>query len=141
MSPILLVINSMSGNTKTFVDFFKKHCSREVVICEDFSKSIEEYDKIAFGSFTWGNGKIPKKMKQFLIDNHHLLKGKEVFVFGSGNSIYPKFCGAVDGIIKICSDSGAKIIGSFKFEQRFNEDDFSDQDIDNLIETIEKWSD
>lgn len=136
----LVLYQSYTGNTETFLEFLKTHSKNELVISSDFNIDISLYDKIAFGAFTWSNGKIPKKMKQFLIDNHHLLKDKEVFVFGSGNSIYPKFCAAVDGIIKICSDSGAKIIGSFKFEQRFNESNFSKQEINNLIKTIEKWS-
>ncbi|UDY80689.1 flavodoxin domain-containing protein [Geobacillus phage GR1] len=139
-SPILLVISSKTGNTRTFVDFFKEHCSREVIVCEDYSASLKDYDKIAFGCYTWGNGKIPKQLKEFLIKNHHLLKDKEVFIFGSGNSIYPRFCGAVDGVSKICSDSGAKIVGTFKFEQRFNTLNFDKEEIDNLIEIIKEWS-
>ena len=135
----LLVLSSNTGNTRTFVDFICKHGTESIHICEDFNCNISDYDKIAFGSYTWGNGKIPSEMKEFLIDNHKDLKGKEVFIFGSGHSIYPNFCGAVDGISKICRDSGAIIKCSYKFEQRFIEEEYSPEELDNLASVIKKF--
>jgi flavodoxin I len=140
MSPILLVITSMTGNTKTFIDFLKTYSERPIVICEDFSRSIKDYEKIGFGAYTWGNGKIPQRMKSYLIKHKDNFRGKEVFIFGSGNSIYPRFCGAVDGINKIVSDCGAIVKGTFKFEQRFNKNDYTQEEINHLINTIKEWS-
>lgn len=140
MRPILLVMTSKTGNTRTFVNFLERHSERSIVICEDFSQSIKGYEKIGFGAYTWGNGKIPKEMKEYLISQKDDFKGKEIFIFGSGNSIYPRFCAAVDGINKIVSDCGAIVKGTFKFEQRFNENDYSKEEIDHLIKTIKEWS-
>src|SRR5437764_14267537 len=104
MTP-LLVYTTKSGNTKTFVDYL---VNKVDVWVSDFNSDIRNYDTIILGSYTWGSGKIPPEMKRFLIVNKNLLRGKKVFVFGSGNSIYPKFCGAVDSICKIVTDCGAE---------------------------------
>lgn len=137
---LLVVLASNTGNTRTFLEFLDKHSENNLHICDDFVCDLHRYDRIAFGSYTWRNGKIPEKMKDFLIENHHALQGKEVFIFGSGNSIYPKFCGAVDGIAKICSDSGAIIKSTFKFEQRFDTEEYSGIELDKLIRDISYWS-
>lgn len=136
---VLLVVASNTGNTLTFVDFIKKHLKEEIILCTDFSKPIENYEKIIFGTYTWGDGKIPKRMKDYLIENHRSLRNKKIFVYGSGNSIYPKFCGAVDGILKICSDCESNIIGSFKFEQRFIENSLLESEKDILIKQLEEF--
>ncbi|PEN61653.1 flavodoxin family protein [Bacillus wiedmannii] len=137
---ILLVLASNTGNTKTFVDFLKNHSNQDVEVCTDFSASIEEYSQIAFGSYTWGDGKIPTKMKDYLIENKNHLKNKEVFIFGSGNSVYAKFCAAVDGMEKICTDCGANVTYTYKFEQRFNEEDLLPSERSNLVIAIGHWS-
>jgi flavodoxin I len=126
----LLIFSSKTGNTKTFADFIQKYIG---VVVGDYNSNITQHQKILIGAYTWGDGKIPKDLKQFLVNNKDNWKGKEVFIFGSGNSIYPKFCGAVDGIEKILEDCGADIIGTFKFEQRFNERDYYMQDIVRLL--------
>lgn len=133
---ILLSVASLTGNTKTIIDFIKENCTDDIVVCEDFSVSPEEYDKIILGSYSWGNGKIPRRMKKYLIDNQQYFKDKNVFIYGSGNSIYPRFCGAADGIEKIVSDCGANIIGKFKYEQRFNKDDFSEEELTEVINQL-----
>ncbi|MEK5205275.1 flavodoxin domain-containing protein [Bacillus sp. FSL R10-2789] len=137
---VLLVISSNTGNTKTFVDFLKEHSNQDVEVCTDFSASIKDYRQIAFGSYTWGDGKIPTKMKNFLIENRDNLRDKELFIFGSGNSVYPKFCAAVDGIQKITSDCGAIVKGTFKFEQRFELNEHPTKEIELLTKTIHEWS-
>lgn len=136
----LVLITSLTGNTKTFLNYIKKHTKGELVICDDLSFDFEGYSKIIIGSYTWSDGKIPIRMKKYLVDNYLHLKDKEVFIFGSGNSIYPHFCGAVDGIQKIVSDSGATVIGTFKFEQRFKEEDFSNEELDNLERILQDWN-
>lgn len=136
----LLVLASNTGNTRTFVKFLDKHCDFDLVIDDEFTLSPLPYDHIVFGSYTWGNGKIPKKMKQYLINHHKDLNEKNVFIFGSGISVYPHFCGAVDGIKKICSDSGSNVDGTYKFEQRFNEGDLTIKEKEKLISAIRKWS-
>jgi flavodoxin I len=126
----LLIYTSKTGNTKTFADFVQKYNG---VIVGDYNTDITKYHKILIGTYTWADGKIPKDLKQFIIKNKDNWKDKEVFIFGSGNTIYPKFCGAVDGIETILEDCGADIIGTLKFEQRFKEEDYYIQDLVRLL--------
>lgn len=126
----LLIYTSKTGNTKTFADFVQKYNG---VIVGDYNSDITKHNKILIGAYTWADGKIPKDLKQFIVDNKDNWKNKRVFIFGSGNTIYPKFCGAVDGIETILEDCGADIIGTFKFEQRFKEEDYYIQDLVRLL--------
>lgn len=137
---ILLACYSKTGNTLTFIPFLKQYLWEEVEEDYSLSSSIKDYDRIIIGSYTWFDGKIPSKMKKYLIDNKDFLKNKKVLIFGSGNSIYPKFCKAVDSISKIVTDCGANVVGTFKFEQRFKEEEFSPDEIVNLINSIFKLS-
>jgi flavodoxin I len=115
-----LVFTSKSGNTKTFVDYLKKKVNVNIL---DFDYDVSEGDSVILGAYTWSAGKIPIEMKQFLIRNKDRFEGKKVFIFGSGNSVYPRFCAAVDGIAKIVTDCGAEVVGILKFEQRFIEEE------------------
>lgn len=123
MMKTIVVYTSMTGNTETFIDFIKENVGDNITITNDLSTDLSEYDKIIIGSYTWG-GRIPGRMKIFLVNNKNNFKGKDIFIFGSGNSIYPKYCRAVDNIEKIISDCGGIVKGTFKFEQRFNKNDF-----------------
>lgn len=129
----LLIYESKTGNTKTFVDFVTKHINVEI---GDYKTNIVRHQKIIIGAYSWGNGKIPVELKKFLIDNKDKWRGKQIFIFGSGNSIYPKFCGAVDGIKTIVEDCGAEVIGFFKFEQRFDSNDYSTGFLSRMLQKL-----
>ncbi|MDG0860386.1 flavodoxin domain-containing protein [Staphylococcus equorum] len=135
----LVIYTSLTGNTKTFVDYLISKSKNDVDV-GDFSTDISSYNRIAIGTYTWGNGNIPRKMKKFLIENKDNFKDKEIFLFGSGNSVYPKFCGAVNGMKIITTDCGASIIGEFKFEQRFNPEELTNEDHNLLNNIITKWN-
>ncbi|WP_255256038.1 flavodoxin domain-containing protein [Priestia megaterium] len=137
----LVILQSNTGNTRTFLEFLSKNSEQDLHVCEDFNcPPLSSFESIAFGTYTWGNGKIPSEIKQFVIDHHKELKDKKVLIFGSGSTIYPRFCGAVDGLLKICSDSKANIIRTVKFEQRFDESERDETDLYYLIDSIKHWS-
>lgn len=137
----LLMLASNTGNTESFVYLLEDNSTREIEICKNFRTPLKDYKKIAIGCYTWGNGKIPRRMKNYLMNNYKDLKDKDVFIFGSGNSIYPNFCNAVNSISKICEDSGALVHGTLKFEQQFNSEEYSEQELSNIEYMIKKWSD
>lgn len=103
-------------------------------ISEDVDIDISPYDLIIVGTNTWGNGKIPPNCKQFVIDNA-LKYNKDWIVFGTGNSIFANFCGAVDGVCKILNDTSNNVLLTFKYEQRFNVDEVDSQKL-KKIQTI-----
>ena len=139
---ILMVGFSKTGNTYMFMDYLKQFNNDieeyRFNIKEDVDIDIFPYDLIIVGTNTWGDGKIPFNCKQFVIDNA-LKYQKDWIVFGTGNSIFAHFCGAVDGISKILKDTDNNILYTFKYEQRFIEEDLDAEDkkiVDNIIDTI-----
>lgn len=132
----LLVVASRTDKTKSFIPTIKNHAIGEIVECFNFDISPISFDKIIIGSYTWSNGKIPKRMKEYLIKYHKELKGKKIFIYGSGLSVYPYFCGACDGIATICRDSAADVRFIFKYELWFNEEDFLKDEIREMKQAL-----
>lgn len=125
-----------------FMDYLKQFNSNieeyRFNIKEDVNIDISPYDLIIVGTNTWGDGKIPTNCKRFVIDNALKCK-KDWIIFGTGNSIFAHFCGAVDGICKILKDTGNNIFYTFKYEQRFIEEDLDLEDkkiVNNIIDAI-----
>ncbi|MEH7393436.1 flavodoxin domain-containing protein [Bacillus sp. JJ1503] len=98
-----LIYTSISGNTKELAlklyDLFKKR-NLDVYLysIEQFScNRLDEFDAVVVGTYTWGDGEIPDEMiplyREFeKIDRSNMVTG----VFGTGDSFYPHYCGAVD---------------------------------------------
>lgn len=133
---------SKTGNTYMFMDYLKQFNSDieeyRFNIKEDVDIDISPYDLIIVGTNTWGDGKIPFNCKQFVINNSLKYK-KDWVVFGTGNSIFAHFCGAVDGICKILKDTNNNILNTFKYEQRFIKEDLDLEDkkiVNDIIDTI-----
>lgn len=136
---ILCIVETKTGNTSTFLSFLSLHVNEDLIVYEndyEILTTIKEFDKIIIGTYTWAAGKIPKRLKDFIIKHHKDLKDKDIFVFGSGNSIYAKFCGAVDGLKIICEDSQCKSFNSYKFEQRFREEYLTEDELNSIKESI-----
>ena len=135
---ILMVGFSKTGNTYMFMDYLKQFNNNieeyRFNIKEDVDIDISPYDLIIVGTNTWGDGKIPPNCKKFVIDNALEYK-KDWIIFGTGNSIFTHFCGAVDGICKILNDTGNNVLLTFKYEQRFNIDEVDSQKL-KKIQTI-----
>ena len=139
---ILMVGFSKTGNTYMFMDYLKKFNNNideyRFNIRDNVDIDVSLYDLIIIGTNTWGDGKIPKNCKEFVINNAIKYK-KDWIVFGTGNSIFAHFCGAVDGIEKILSDTGNNIIYTFKYEQRFIIEDLDlgeKETIKKIVDTI-----
>ncbi len=61
------------------------------------SHQLKAYDIVAVGTYSWDNGDLPIEMEDLFEafeEEHvpHLTTG----VFGTGDSFYPYYCGAVD---------------------------------------------
>ena len=139
---ILMVGFSKTGNTYMFMDYLKQFNNDieeyRFNIREDVDIDIYSYDLIIVGTNTWGDGKIPSNCKEFIINNAIKYK-KDWIVFGTGNSIFANFCGAVDGVNKILNDTGNNVLYTFKYEQRFIEEDLDCDDkekINKIVDTI-----
>ena len=118
---VLILYTSKSGNTESFVDWFEDTFSSQLDIdSENLYRNkklinFEQYDKIILGTYTWNDGKIPVEMKKVLIEKREVLQERTEFLFGSGITIYPFFCGALDGAQIILGQN----YPLFKFELTF----------------------
>ena len=124
MTKILVVYASMTGNTEEMANAIAegaKETGVEVVSKESFDASaaeLSEYDGIIIGAYTWGDGELPDEFLDFYEEMDALdLRGKKAAVFGSGDTSYEIYCGAVDIIEAKLKELGAEIVGeSIKFE-------------------------
>lgn len=102
---VLILYTSMSA-TKNTLEIARN--IREVLLAEKFEveihhiigfdlSKIHEYDVLIIGTYTWGNGEIPSEMIQlYEYIEHKNILGMVTGIFGSGDTFYPRFCGAVD---------------------------------------------
>lgn len=100
---IAIVYSSKTGNTeelaqRIFQLFLNKNVMVSLFRIEQFRvRDLSQFAAIVIGTYTWGNGEIPQEMMELYRafetqDVKKVLTG----VIGTGDSGYPKFCGAVD---------------------------------------------
>ena len=100
---VAIVYSSVTGNTKELAyviyrNFLSRSADVMIDRVESFSvECLSTFDAIIIGTYTWGDGEIPKEMWKLYhaienLENKNLITA----VFGTGDSFYPKYCGAVD---------------------------------------------
>lgn len=119
---ILITYHSMGGNTKELAKIISQS-ARDKGIHTFVSElneelNIEEFDFVFIGSYTWGNGDLPIRVREYL---KWLLKENEfklpVFsVFGTGDTQWTHYCRAVDEIAYHLNKK-TKVISKLKIEQ------------------------
>ncbi|MDX5476367.1 MAG: flavodoxin domain-containing protein [Bacillaceae bacterium] len=99
----VIVYTSVTGNTETLAKMIQSSLMSyfecvDIFKIEEFSLGkMEEYAVVVIGTYTWGNGAIPKEMVELYtafeaLDTKHITTG----VFGTGDTFYPHYCGAID---------------------------------------------
>jgi flavodoxin I len=100
---IAIVYSSKTGNTEELAQrifhlFLKKNVMASLFRIEQFRvRDLSQFEAVVIGTYTWGNGEIPQEMMELYRafetqDVKKVLTG----VIGTGDSDYPKFCGAVN---------------------------------------------
>lgn len=98
---IAIVFHSAGGNTKALADTISAELNGnqvDVFRMRDFDVScLARYDGLVVGTYTWGDGDLPARAKSFFAnleesDLSHLVTA----VFGTGETNYRAYCGAVD---------------------------------------------
>ncbi|WP_106495946.1 flavodoxin domain-containing protein [Lentibacillus sp. Marseille-P4043] len=100
---IAIVYTSVTGNTKELAELLEWNFRERSFHVDLFHvkrfphELISEYDAIVIGTYTWANGNIPAEM----LDLYETIEIKApanlvTGVFGTGDSFFPYFCGAVD---------------------------------------------
>lgn len=100
---VAIVYTSVTGNTKELTliinqIFQELECEVSLYSIGHFPfAKIAKFDAIIIGTYTWGDGQIPNEMNElYQTFESQPLKSVVTGVFGTGDSFYSHFCGAVD---------------------------------------------
>jgi len=119
MSKILMVYASQTGNTElmaeAMVDFLTAESNEVITKTFDFDwvepEELLEYDAILIGTHTWDDGEMPYEVEDFYEEVEEVdITGKLFGVFGSGDSFYDIFGGAIDLIADRLENLGADVL-------------------------------
>lgn len=98
-----IVYASVTGNTRSLAEMLQSialecQLQSELYRVEDFSiAKLSCYDIVLIGTYTWGSGEVPREMRAFYEAFEALGRPELVTaVFGTGDSFFAEFCGAVD---------------------------------------------
>lgn len=124
MGKTAIIYASMSGNTEAIADLIEKGLSSAGAESEKFEAMdinatiFTEYDHFLIGAYTWGDGELPDEMLDFYDEmDDYDFSDKTIALFGSGDTAYEIFCGAVDLLAeKVQDNNGALVMESLKIE-------------------------
>jgi predicted ribonucleotide reductase-associated flavodoxin len=88
----------MSGNTREVAELIAAEAKAELVPMSATPPDLNGYDLVFIGSYTWGQGDTPDIVKDFAIGVGY--KPDHVAVFGTGDTQWAYYCGAVDRLAK-----------------------------------------
>lgn len=112
-SKTILFYYSRKGNTKAIVNLYKGKCNIDLV--SNIRKyDLKEYSTVIFATSTYGRGVPPKDffdIRDILVK----LENKKIGLFGSGNTHYEYFCGALDLLEEMLLPKN-DIIFKYKYE-------------------------
>lgn len=140
---ILVINDSLTGNTTTFVNYLMgTYPDHKYTILD--SRQVgrvnwDNYDIVFIGCYTWSNGKIPAQVKKMVIEYRDMLMKKPLGLFGSGITIYQKFCGALDNI-QIILDQHASFMAKFELTFIPEENEKAIADLDRFLSVRESLS-
>ncbi|QKS70597.1 flavodoxin domain-containing protein [Paenalkalicoccus suaedae] len=104
-----IVYTSKTGNTAQLALLLKDSLEKThvKVVMHDVEKEADRYqqrefteDAILFGTYSWGNGDIPRAMSE-MVSSMQVSKHTVTGIFGTGDRFYPNFCGAVDQLVQL----------------------------------------
>ncbi|WP_066054262.1 flavodoxin [Robertmurraya korlensis] len=138
---------SMSGNTEDMANILKETllqsgCEVDLLNLETVDvHALKDYDCIFLGAYTWGDGDLPYEVEEFFEELRHLnLEGVKAACFGSGDTLYPKFCMAVDIIETTLQEQGCDV---YKDKLKIELSPESDKEVDEcrqFAKSVYQWA-
>ncbi|AIY06845.1 flavodoxin [Planococcus sp. PAMC 21323] len=117
-----IIYASVTGNTEQLAEMLQtamlhRGISVELYRIEEFSiEDLPFFDCVLIGTYTWGSGEIPAEMHELYKAIEELEKKElKTAVFGTGDSFFAEFCGAVDRFRDMLFVK-TKLIASLKVE-------------------------
>ncbi|MBG9588413.1 flavodoxin [Cytobacillus firmus] len=131
---------SMSGNTEAIADIIAgelKDQNHDVDL-EDFmsvqsASELLNYDLTFIGMYTWGDGDYPDECLDIIEEIEQLDLEKQPFaIFGSGDTSYPDFCGALDQLQRLIEEQGGTVVGN-PLRIEFNPEPEDEEEIKKFV--------
>src|SRR5690625_2906425 len=119
MGKVLMAYASQSGNTEIITDIIAHQLDElghDVVIKSfDFDTidmdSLQEYDAVLVGTYTWDDGELPYEVEDFYIDLEDTdISGLLFGAYGSADSFYDTYGLAIDLVADRAENFGANVI-------------------------------
>lgn len=117
MSKVIIIYASLTGNTEEMAELIAEGIRRTGATADlkivDQCSAVEllPYDAFLLGSYTWGDGELPDEFIDFVQEMEELdLSGRKTAIFGSGDTGYPIYCGAVDFLEEKVKEFGAVVV-------------------------------
>jgi len=123
---IAIVYHSAGGNTKAIAEAIASFMPESQLfrVSEVDIPKLTAFDGLIVGTYTWGNGELPEKMVAFFQELEALdLTHTVTAVFGSGETNYKHFCGAVD-IFRDMLFAKSRLAVTLKIEQMYQDSDY-----------------
>lgn len=126
MAKALIVYGSTTGNTEYAAGVVERVLGEKGMDVTKLDASdaspeglCDGYDLVVFGCSTWGEDSIELQddfIPLFESFDEINAKGKKTAVFGTGDSSYTYFCGAVDAIEQKLDEMGATVLDTLKID-------------------------
>ncbi|WP_391559989.1 flavodoxin [Robertmurraya sp.] len=134
-----VIYASMSGNTEAIADLIveqlKKH-NHDVDLKDMLSLPASDfllYDLIFIGMYTWGDGDYPDECLDIIEEVEQLdLNEKPFALFGSGDTSYPEFCGALDKLKELIENQNGVCLGE-PLRIEFNPSKADEEEINQFV--------
>lgn len=108
---------SLTGNTEEMAELIAdgiRESGAEVelkTVENSHAEQLLEYRGYLLGAYTWGDGEMPDEFLDFCDEMNEVdLQGSRASVFGSGDSGYEIYCGAVDQLEDKLRTCGAMLL-------------------------------
>ncbi|MFC3041546.1 flavodoxin [Virgibacillus xinjiangensis] len=119
MSRILMLYASNTGNTEQVMEIIKDFLQSKQydIVVKSFEfdpideKEVLAYDAVLIGTYTWDDGELPYEVEDFYEDIEEVdINGVVMGVFGSADSFYDTYGGAVDLMADRLEALGAEVL-------------------------------
>jgi flavodoxin I len=137
---IVVVYASMSGNTEAIADIITEELKKQnhEVELQDIltlknASELLNYDLTFFGTYTWGDGDYPDECLDIVEEMEEMDLANHPFaLFGSGDTGYPEFCGALDLLSDLIKLNGGKLV-SEPLRIEYNPSPEDEEDISQFV--------
>ncbi|NMA64061.1 MAG: flavodoxin [Syntrophomonadaceae bacterium] len=137
MEKAIIIYGSTTGNTETLSEALEEELQQNYAVTrknviDAHPHEMLAYDLIVLGSSTWEWGELQEDFQDFYEGMNAVdLAGKNVAVFGPGDSQWEEFCEAVNLLESKLQECNASLIApGFKWDGEIN---------DEATQAIKEW--